>query len=92
MDSIRSSRNGISSDVGASSTRSIQLKEQVASADEYAPKVYCFPHSLCQLLFSIQISYLCLVHRSFWLKIGQESIHHLKAKGTVDRRRAQKVP
>ncbi|XP_016474284.1 uncharacterized protein LOC107796078 isoform X2 [Nicotiana tabacum] len=28
MDSIRSSRNGISSDVGASSTRSIQLKEQ----------------------------------------------------------------
>ncbi|XP_016461216.1 protein REVEILLE 1 isoform X1 [Nicotiana tabacum] len=38
VDSIRSSWNGISSDVGASSTRSIQLKEQVASADEYAPK------------------------------------------------------
>ncbi|KAF3633844.1 Protein REVEILLE 2 [Capsicum annuum] len=39
VDSIHSSRNQISSDVGASSTRSIKLKEQVASADEYAPKV-----------------------------------------------------
>ncbi|KAK4347626.1 hypothetical protein RND71_033965 [Anisodus tanguticus] len=39
VDSVRSSKNRISSDVGASSTRSIQLKEQVASADEYAPKV-----------------------------------------------------
>ncbi|KAK4360894.1 hypothetical protein RND71_019846 [Anisodus tanguticus] len=39
VDSIRSRKNRISSDVGASSTRSIQLKEQVASADEYAPKV-----------------------------------------------------
>ncbi|XP_059285730.1 protein REVEILLE 1-like isoform X1 [Lycium ferocissimum] len=39
VDSIHSSRNRISSDVGASSTRSSQLKEQVASADEYALKV-----------------------------------------------------
>ncbi|CAN4078421.1 unnamed protein product [Withania somnifera] len=39
VDSIHSSRNQISSDVGASSTRSIKLKEHVASADEYAPKV-----------------------------------------------------
>lgn len=37
--SIPSSTNQISSDVGASSRRSIKLKEQVASADVYAPKV-----------------------------------------------------
>lgn len=39
VDSIPSSANQISSDAGASSTRSIKLKEQVASADVYAPKV-----------------------------------------------------
>lgn len=37
--SIPSGTNQISSDVGVSSTRSIKLKEQGASADVYAPKV-----------------------------------------------------